>query len=212
VEWLEKAANQNIPLAMNWLGDWFRNDGGDKQKAVSYFRAASELGWKGSMPALAEMLRDGEGCAKDLREAVIWGAQAPEWFMFGSYIFGDLLADARRALESGATEKLDCDCYQLCYSLGWGLYWYLYDTRRWKNHNDEDQAFGNRCIDYYCSCVYLQQKSIFTFLLCWNQTTRGVKGPGQMIAQIVWSAREDNLVKPFELSGGKEPKTKRIKK
>jgi hypothetical protein len=27
--------------------------------------------------------------------------------------------------------------------------------------------------------------------------TRGVKGPGQIIAKIVWERREDNLVKSF---------------
>jgi TPR repeat protein len=54
VEWLEKAANQNNPLAMYWLGHWFRRDGDDKVKAVSYYRAAAELGWYGSMGWLAD--------------------------------------------------------------------------------------------------------------------------------------------------------------
>jgi hypothetical protein len=72
-------------------------------------------------------------------------------------------------------------------------------------------VFGNQCIDYYCSCVELQQKSIFTFLWFWNRTT-GVKGPGQMIAQMVWQQREDNLVKMFEEIDREEPETKRIKK
>jgi hypothetical protein len=164
------------------------------------------MGWKNSMDSLAEMLIDGEGCATDFRQSAIWSAKG------GSRVFWAVLEGTRRALESGPIEHLDCDFNQLCYSLGWGLYWYLYDTRRWKNQRDEGQAFGSRCLDYYCCCVYLQQKSIWTFLLCWNRTTGGVKGPGQMIAQIVWSAREDNLVKPFELSGGEEAKMKRIKK
>jgi hypothetical protein len=59
-------------------------------------------------------------------------------------------------------------------------------------------VFGNRCLDFYCSCVALQQKSIFMFLWYWNRTT-GVKGPGQMIAQMVWEGREDKLVKGFEV-------------
>jgi hypothetical protein len=95
--------------------------------------------------------------------------------------------------------------------LGWVLFWYQYGTRHWKRQHDEKNAFGNRCLDYYCSCVELQQKSIFTFLLCWNRTT-GVKGPGQMIAQMVWEQREDNLLETFEQSGGEEPEMKRIKK
>jgi hypothetical protein len=188
VEWLEKAANQNNPRAMLRLGSWFRNGGDedDKQKAVSYYRAAAELGWTESMNWLAEMLRDGDGCVKDLRQAVSWGAKGD------SHVFWDELVDAKRALESGPTAK-----YQLCYTFGWGLYWFQYDSERWNRKSDESKAFGNRCIDYYCSCVELQQKSVVEFLLCWNRTTGGIKGPGQMIAQMVWEGREDNLVKTF---------------
>jgi hypothetical protein len=205
VEWLEKAANQNNPQAMNWLGDWFCSEeqGNDEQKAVSYYRAGAELGWNDSMELLAEMLREGAGCAKDLKQAVIWGAKGD------SYVFWDLLAHAKGALESRATENLDCQ--SLCYSLGWGLYWYQYGSEDWDGEDDEVQVFGNDCLDYYCSCVEMQQESIFTFLLCWNRTT-GVKGPGEMIAQLVWEGREDNLVKAFEESDGEESETKRIKK
>jgi hypothetical protein len=107
---------------------------------------------------------------------------------------------------------LDCDFNQLCYTFGWGLYWYQYGSEDWNKQGDENRVFGNRCLDYYCSCVELQHKSIFTFLLCWNRTTGGVKGPGQMIGKIVWEEREDNLVKTFKESAGKEPEMKRIKK
>ena len=67
LEWLEKAANQNNPRAMHNLGQWFRQGGkgNDKEKAVSYYRAAAELGWKLAMNSLAEMLRNGDGCGKD---------------------------------------------------------------------------------------------------------------------------------------------------
>jgi TPR repeat protein len=206
VEWLEKAAsNQNNPEAMEWLGWWFLYDGDDKEKALSYFRAAAELGWERSMNSLAEMLKDGEGCVKDSRQAVIWSTKGD------SNVFWDLLGNAGQALKSGAREDLDCDFDQLCYSLGWGLFWYQYETGRRKNQNAEAQTFGNRCLDFYCSCVELQQESIFTFLWFWNRTT-GVRGPGQMIAQMVWEGREDNLVKTFEQNGEKEPETKRIKK
>jgi hypothetical protein len=91
--------------------------------------------------------------------------------------------------------------------MGWGLYWHRYGTKSWHILSKEIKAFEEQCLDYYCSCVELQRKSIFTFLWCWNRTT-GVKGPGQMIAQKVWEEREDNLVKLFEGSGGKEPETK----
>jgi hypothetical protein len=195
VEWLEKAALQNNPWAIGWLGDWLRKEGGDKEKAVAYHRAAVEQGWKYSMGRLAITLRDGEGCAKDLRQAVIWSANGDSW------VFWHILEDARQALESAKMEDMDCDFNQFCYSMGWGLYWYQYGSEKW-NEQSEIKDFGNRCIDFYCSCVELQQKSIFTFLLCWNRATGGVKGPGQMIAQMVWQEREDNLVKMFEESDG----------
>jgi TPR repeat protein len=83
VEWLEKAASQNNPEAMEELGEWFRYVGGDKNKAVSYYLAAAQLGWKSSMRDFAEMLRDGEGCEKDLRQAVMWSAKGD--FSFGMY-------------------------------------------------------------------------------------------------------------------------------
>jgi hypothetical protein len=206
VEWLEKAVNQNNPEAMDRLGDWFRRKGGDEEKAMSYYHAAAELGWKFSMDSLAIMLRHGKGCEKDLRQAVIWSAKGH------SSAFWHRLGDAARALESRAMENLDCYFDQLCFSLGWGLYWYQYGSQLWNHKSDDPQAFGNRCLDFYCSCVEQQQKSIFTFLLCWNRTTGVVKGPGQMIGQLVWDARGDNLVKNFEDSAGEEPETKRIKK
>jgi hypothetical protein len=208
VEWLEKAANQNNPEALYWLGSWFKDKGdeNDMEKAVSYYRRAAELGWKNSMEDLAQMLVTGERCEK--RQSVIWYAKRDsDWFWYF------LQTAARGAFERGKTDDLDCDDFnQLCYSLGWGLYWYGYDSEGWNERNDEEKVFGNRCLDYYCPCVELQQKSIFTFLLCWNQTTRGVKGPGQMIARLVWNAREDNLVQAFGQNEGEEPEMKQIKK
>jgi hypothetical protein len=204
LEWLEKAANQNNPRAMHWLGTWFRNEGGDKEKAVSYYRASAELGWKSSMDHLAEMLRDGVGCDKDWRQAIIWSAKGND----GSVFYAALL-NARSQVEDATSVDLDCDLR--CYLLGWGLYWYQYGNKEWRRRSDAQKEFGNRCIDFYCSCVELQQKSIFTFLLFWNRTI-GIKGPGQMIGKLVWEQREDNLVRAFEEIDGEEPETKRIKK
>jgi TPR repeat protein len=205
LEWLEKSVNQNDPRAMDWLGDWFCNEVDDKEKAVSYFRAAAELGWKWAMDSLAEMLRDGKGCAKDMRQAVIWSAKGSDL-----YFFWNLLVEAKEAMESGATDELDCDLNQLCYSLGWGLYWYQYGSKDWNRQGAEAQTFGRRCFDHYCSCVELQQKSIFTFLLFWNRMT-GVKGPGQMIAQMVWNGREEKLVETLVEPPRRSARLKRIK-
>jgi hypothetical protein len=206
VEWLEKAANRNNPNAMQRLGGWFRWNGWNKEMAVSYYQAAAELGWKRSIDSLAVMLRDGEGCEKDLRQAVVWSSKVKD-----TLVFWQQLEEAHEAFESGMTENLDCDFDQLCYSIGSGLFWYQYCSTDWNEQNDENKVFGNRCLEFYCSCVELQQKSIFTFLLCWNQTTRGVKGPGQMIARLVWNAREDNLVHAFGQNEGEEPEMKQIK-
>jgi hypothetical protein len=208
LEWLDKAVKQNNPKAMDGLGYWFRGDGDDKEKAVSYFHAAAELGWKISMNRLAKMLRNGDGCEKDLRQAVIWSAKGDS----STFWFWNLLEQARHAIEKKDTvEDLDCDFDQLCYSLGWALYWYQYGTWYWIYRSGESKAFGSRCRDFYCSCIERQQESIFTFLLFWNRTT-GVTGPGQMIAQMVWEEREDNLVKMFDQDDSKEPEMKRIKK
>jgi hypothetical protein len=200
VEWVKKSANQNNPEAMKLLGDLFGRVIGNMEKAVSYYRASAELGWKNSMDSLAILFEKGDGCAKDLRQAAIWSANG-DW-----YVFLDLLIYAKRAWESRATEDLDCDFNQLCYSLGLGLYWYVYETRRWNNQSDKSKVFGHLCLDYYCSCVELQQRSIFTFLLCWKRTT-GVKPMGQMIAEMVWKGREDNPVKKFEESDLEELET-----
>jgi hypothetical protein len=206
VEWLEKAANQKNPEAMDWLGEWFQKEGDDKQKALSYYRGSAELGVKNSMYWLARMLKDGDGCLKDLRQAAIWSAKVD------AFVFWHLLRDTERALESGATEDLDCDFNLLCYLLGWGLYWYQHGSEPWEQQDDKDKVFGLHCLDFYCSCVELQQKSIFAFLLCWNRTTGGVKGPGQMIAHMVWEGRQDNLVKQFKQPPRRSARLKRIKK
>jgi hypothetical protein len=201
-EWQEKAAKQNNPEAMHRLGMWFRDDDED-HKAVSYCRSAAELGWKSSMDSLPRMLRRGEGCEKDLRQAAIWSVKGD------GTLFWDTMRKARESWRGFI--NLDYDFDQMCYSLGWGFYWYEYGSNEWNIQHDGLNVFGNRCLDYYCSCVELQQRSIFTFLWFWNRTT-GIKGPGWIIAQMVWEEREDNLVKLFEENNEEEPEMKRIKK
>jgi TPR repeat protein len=194
LEWLEKAANQDNPKAMNALGNIFHKKE-EYEKALSYFRAAAGLGWKRSMEALGCMLSCGKGYVKDLTQAATWSARGDLYWVF------DALEKARVAFENGTTDVLGCNLDQVCYSLGWGLYWYLYGTEDWKIQSHEERAFGNRCLDYYCENVELQRKSIFTFLLCWNQAV-GIKNVGVMIAQMVWEGKEDPLVKPFKKGDG----------
>jgi hypothetical protein len=175
-------------------------DDGDTEKALAYYLAAAELGWGAVIAALVRMLVEGEGCEKDLRQAVIWSAQGTDDYAVG--MFWGILGDAVQAENEG---RLDCDFDQLCYSIGWGLYWYLYNESAY-----HDDRFLNLCLDYYCSCVELQQKSMFTFLWCWNRTV-GVKDIGRIIGKMVWEGREDNLVKRLEIIE-EEPEQKRIKK
>jgi hypothetical protein len=210
LEWLQKAAIQNNPEAMHLLGEWFRNEGNDKEKALSFYRAAAKLGWKSSMECLARMLRSGRGCVKDLRQAAIWSAIGNTDRGFGERASWGLLRQAKWDLRGGSRQKLDYDFDQLCYALGWGLYWYQY------KEDDDDQShdllkdFAKRCLNYYCSCVELQQESIFTFLLFWIRTT-GVKEPGKIIGKMVWEQRKENLIPSLEHGERQGPNSKRIK-
>jgi hypothetical protein len=179
--WLKKAANQKNPKALNCLGDWFR-EGEEKEKAISLYRTAAELGWEESMGSLAVLLKS----RNSLREAIFWSAQA------SAFRFWEQLEKTREASKR-ATEDLDCDFNQLCYTLGWGLYWYRYNANR-----HHDRVFVNTCLNYYCSCFELQQKSIFTFLWWWNRSG-GVKDVGVMLGKMVWEKRDENLLKRLEL-------------
>jgi hypothetical protein len=192
VEWLERAAKQENPSAMEYLGQWFQKEGNDKKKAVAYFRQAAELDWKSSMGCLAKMLRVGEGCERDLRQAAIWSAKGND-----VWVFWNVLDKARVDLKRAAPEKLDRDFNQLCYSLGWGLNWQMYGNVYWDGRSEEEKGFGNSCLDYYCSCLEQRQGPILTFLLCWNRTT-GVKDVGQMIARLMWEGMERKPLPKFE--------------
>jgi hypothetical protein len=147
------------------------------------------------------LLKNGIGCEKDLRQAVIWSAKAMDFTDLFSELFTDLfselLKEARGALESGAMEVLACDINQLCYLLGWGLYWYVYDSMLWDDECNSDagfQTFGDCCLDFYCTTMELQRESIFTFLLFWNRTV-GVKDVGTLIGKMVWEEDQSVWVK-----------------
>jgi TPR repeat protein len=207
VEWLVTATNQHNPKAMDRLGQWFFEE--DCEAALRFHRNAAELGWKDSMVQLYLMLYDGDGGVKDLRNAVVWSVRSNH-----NEVCWELLDEALLAFLRDEKEDLECDFDQLCYTLGWAMYWYDVRNAEWieefKDCEDVLKAFANRCVKYYCACVEMQQKSIFTFLWCWNRTT-GVKPPGQMIAKMVWGQRADNLVKIMLENVAKEPKLKRMK-
>jgi tetratricopeptide (TPR) repeat protein len=184
-EWLENVATRNNPDALYWLGVWFQ-DKEEYTKALSYYLGAAELGCASSMQWLG-MLRNREGCARDLTQAVGWYARGDQEEFFY------LLNDARLAFDDGMTEDLDFDFNQLCYSLACGLYWYMHGTKKWYGMRSMVKVFGNRCLEYYCKCVELQQKSIFTFLMCWRKII-GVNDVGVMIGKILWRERTVEIV------------------
>jgi hypothetical protein len=180
-EELETAAKQDNPSAMFWLGIR-RTEEGKPEKAIEYHRAAAELGWEPSMLQLAQIFERGEGCEVDLSQAVVWSAQAGV-----NWSFGALICEAQNRMQS--ERGLEGDFNQLCFSLGWGLYWFVYGTLSWESrYSDPAQAFGNQCLDFYCNTIELQQKSIFYFLLFWNKTV-GVKDVGALIGKMVWEER-----------------------
>ena len=98
--------------------------------------------------------------------------------------------------------------------IGKGLYWYQYKSLSWGwgYNKKKEEEFGVKCLDYYCETIEPQQEAIFLFLLFWNETTK-VKGPGQMIGQMVWEERYDCLVKEFGEEESEEGRgVKRLKK
>jgi hypothetical protein len=186
VEWLEKAARQDNPLAFHWLGDWFgkRLEGNDKEKEFRYVRRAAELGMKSAMIQLAMLFSKGDGCVKDLRLAAIWSAKGKDADV--SDVYQKLLLLAKDDFEEGC---LGPGLDQFCCSLGWGLYWHLYGSEDWDDDlSDPEKAFANSCLDYYCATMDLHQKSILTFLLCWKHTV-GVNDVGVMIGKMIWKER-----------------------
>jgi hypothetical protein len=173
------AAAQNNPQAFDELGDI------SEESPLGYYRQAAELGWDPAKGKLAMRYRQAGEMALGIR----WGAQ----------VEGGGFMSQLNDVNNGHFTKLPLKKKQydtICYNLGWGLFWYQYGGDFGRGYDDSVRAFGETCLDYYCSCVELQQKSIFTFLLFWNQSV-GVKDLGVMIGKMVWEEREENLVKNF---------------
>jgi hypothetical protein len=191
VEGVEKAANQNNPWAMNQLGNQFGFY--EQDKAIPYFQAGAELGYYHSMWILATRLLEGRGCEKDFHQSVVYSTLGDNFRSFWRVMERARCTINRLSHKERARQEFGYDFDQMCYWLGQAMYWRFYGTKDWSGQSNRMTAFGNGCLDYYCCCVELQQKSILTFLLFWSRTT-GVKGPGQMIGQMVWEGREENLV------------------
>jgi hypothetical protein len=188
MEWLNKAAAQNNPWAIDSLGDrygnWkdkFPHHVVDEEMAMVCYHRAAELGWYPAMNKLSDFYAE-----VDLREAIKWaGKEYCITFSKGER-FEKFCSQIKGLFQAGGKELQGYSLDQLCYTLGKAQYWDAHKSNR----------FGLRCCDYYCACVDVQHKSIFTFLIFWNQTAR-IKELGQMIAQLVWQEREDLVLLRF---------------
>jgi hypothetical protein len=194
LKWLEKAGDN---CSANWRkGLYFSQVENSPEKALNCFRKAGGAGRRDAMEEAANFTK-----SKNLIGAVILSAKAVNY----GPLFWNVLRDAMRA-EKTNRKNLDCDFDQLCYFLGWGLFWYRFGTMYWNEDDDEEEddemdektaAFSHRCLDFYCANVETQQKSLLTFLLFWNQTV-GVKDVGRMIGKLVWEDRREHLVTLFK--------------
>ena len=196
LELLEKAAAQNNPKAISLKGREHKNKGNVEQALVHYCTAA-ELGWQVAARKLPELFYDGYGVEKDLVQAVSWGART------SCTRFWQTLPDVRKAWNEKTLGILGCDFHRLAMEIGKGLYWYQYQGFFWSAVDSRMQDFGVSCLDYYCGAMESQQEAIVLFLWFWNEAT-GVKGPGQMIGQMVWEERYECLVKEFGVEESEE--------
>jgi hypothetical protein len=191
VELLERAAKEGNSEALFWLADFYFDEHRNYSKAMHYHRLGAASGCRWSMRMLAEMYRDGQGVAIDLKQAVFWSGKGD------GYLFWELQVQCQEMWEHNRVEEAGCDFDQLLYKIGQALYWRQYETDCWERQSIKIASFGERCLSLFCGCVDLQQQALWMFLMSWNQTV-GVKEMGVMIAKLVWQGREDNLIKDFE--------------
>jgi hypothetical protein len=187
LEYLEKSGAQNNPEALDWLSRVY-GWRGDQSNEFLYAKKASICGNVFSMTSLATFYCQGRVCPRDLRRALQWSARCHNP---GGIAFWSLVASVRKKSDFQAGE-FD----QFAFGVGWGMYWICAGESPPQQWKGTVGSFAELCLDYYCSCIEMQQKSIFTFLFFWNRMVQ-VKDVGTMIAKMVWEEREESLVKSF---------------
>merc|ERR1711991_798995 len=174
------------PKVFHWTAS--RHYDSMSDESLARYRIAAELGWESAQIELGDLCYERSSSFRDLQEAVHWGSVlgcAYFWWSLGS------------TAEYWDDEDEACVGFQqLAMEIGKGLYWYQYDSERFSQEGELKQAFGSKCLDYYCETIELQQEAIFLFLLFWNKTT-GVKDVGQTIGEMAWEGRYKFLVKEF---------------
>lgn len=104
--WFAKAADQNDPEALFWLGTMHRLGESvprDPEQAVRHWRKAADGGYPPAQAALAQALMAGDGVAKDAVEAVRLARLAAER---GNALGQTVLAQAHLRGEGGAVRSV----------------------------------------------------------------------------------------------------------
>jgi hypothetical protein len=156
------------------------------EEAHKDYLASAKLGWRAAMDGLMMVHRDGLLGDVDFAQALWWCGRAKK-----EYNFNQLVERIRSAYLKGqidADKKNEVFC-----RLGEAMYWQFERPLAYKGRFLEENALMAKCLEFYLECVDLECRSIYTFLLCWNLLTRGVKGPGQIIAKMVYEMVWDKV-------------------
>lgn len=167
--------------------------------ARKYCLTAAQLGWKNAIGTLSEFFYYGDGGKQNLIEAIRWSANGQTGkfcnMLKKVYKFFDGLFDDDEEFE------IWVDGNTLAWELGRGLFWYMQGLIE-KGLDQDEIDFGTSCLKYYCDSIDLQQKSIYTFLWCWNKVFNedflDSKKLGRFIAQMVWDGRQENFIQDYD--------------
>jgi hypothetical protein len=150
------------------------------EEAHKDYLAGAKLGWRAAMDGLVMIHRDGLlGGKVDFAQAVWWCGRAKKEYNFNQLVERIRIAYLKREIAVDKKNEVFC-------RLGEAMYWQFERPLAYKGRRLEDNALMAKCLEFYLECVDLQCSAIYTFLLCWNLLTRGVKGPGQIIGKMVY--------------------------
>jgi hypothetical protein len=139
---------------------------------------AAEVGWANTVAAALREIYEAE---ENLAQAVLWAGR--EKGGGDRERFFGLIESAVQI--PGQTRD------RICFNIGKVMYWKLYEEEL-----GLDEAFQEKCLDFYISSVELQQKAVW--LILWYFKQSGMKDVGGLIAKMVWEEREMNLIQSFE--------------
>jgi TPR repeat protein len=168
-EWMEKAANQRLPMAQGKLGTWY-HDKSDYEKAVEWWRKAAEQDYAESQHNLGYAYRVGQGVPPDRMLGLEWtqkasalGLAISTYTLSEHYALGiGFAVDSARAVAlctQAAQEGCAAAQLRLAKRLEFGLdvamdleqaiYWYL-----------KAAGSGNAEAQYILGCKYLKGSQV----------------------------------------------------